>query len=302
MAIRVLSFDFDGCLFHPKYIKTGDQKIIEHNKALFDKIKEENKNYTKVYSMVGSNRQSYSIDMTNQIKPGWPLTGSCFSAIKTISDYLGAILQPFLMADLYGNLPDGTSLERAIKADYKGEHQEWLFDDTKVTILYAQMHLIAMKHPHEEIIFDFYDDREDILRDISVFYSKPENKHLIPPNVNLRLNKYDGNNLTQYAQIKGTTGFIDINFRYTVKEMAEHSCVNSSDGRRKPLYVARHAKVDKLMHRKAFIPADGLSIVVKPNELQTADTKQAKPIVPEQTQENSSPDSLPEQNSMMFMK
>ncbi len=48
---------------------------------------------------------------------------------------------------------------RAIDKNYKGGHSDWLFDETKATIIYAQMHKIANENPNEEIVFDFYDDR-----------------------------------------------------------------------------------------------------------------------------------------------
>src|SRR5690606_35608535 len=129
---------------------------------------------------VGSNRQSKKIDEMNAIKfiPNLGLRhiGSCFPAIQKMSQYLESELDPFLMADVYGNLAFGTSFNRALKSlndpSLKQEHAEWLFDESKVSVIYAQMQKKANEYPDEEIIFDFYDDRMDIINGLVDYFKR----------------------------------------------------------------------------------------------------------------------------------
>lgn len=262
MAIRVTSFDFDGCLFHRNYVYSDNKDVIASNKIFLDTIKEENRNFTKAIALIGSNRQSLNIDMANSLGKG-----SCFPAIKKVTDHLGCTFDPFLLADIYGNLPSGTSYDRAMHLfdhTYSGDHSDWIFDDTKASLIYAQMHKVALENPTEEIIFDFYDDRgfgarapKDILEDLREFFSK--NPELIPPNVTLRLNHYAGGNVSKMEPLKGkTSNIIDANYQQTVKDMAEITKQKDTDndGITTPIFVAHHVKADELLHRKAFTQSE----------------------------------------------
>lgn len=245
MKIRILSFDMDGCIFNGDYIRSQDKDVLKHNDAFFKKIALENKAFDTKYTFVGSNRQSLSIDLMNR-----PFKGSCFPAIKKISDFLGILLDKLLLADIYGDLPDGTSFDRAMDKDYKGDHSEWIFDETKATIIYAQIHKIAALHPNDEIILDFYDDkRQDILEKLNSFYSKYPD--LIPLNVTLRLHHYAGGDVTLVNSIKGT-GFIDSDYRQTVKDMAEEAV--KFHGRRQ-ISVTEVVDPKVLVHRTPLVVA-----------------------------------------------
>lgn len=252
MTIRVLSFDFDGCLFHEDY-SSNEQNVIKSNKPFLNRIYQENQEFKKVYSLIGSNRQSFSTDYTNA---KLNKTGSCFPALQQLSVYLGTSMDTFLLADIFGDLPEGTSFKRATNEDEK-EHSPYLFDDTKVTVLYAQIHRIANKHPNEEIIFDFYDDRGngahgrrvDLLEQLKSFYGKYPG--LIPTNVTLRLHQYAGKEVNPIAngEIKGT-GFIDENYKQTVKELSNQAILPGNNGITKAIYVAERAKPELLNNRK----------------------------------------------------
>lgn len=250
MTIRFLSFDFDGCLFNESYNLAKKQNVIESNKAFLNKIKIENRSFSKVYTAVGSNRQSKMIDVINS-----PDKGSCFPAVERVSKFLSTTLDPLLLADIYGNLEPGTSYKRARDKNYQREHSDWLFDETKVTIIYAQMHKIANENPTEKISFDFFDDRADeelginILGKLKDFYDK--NQDLVPTNVTLTLHQYAGKNVTQIAKIEGS-GFIDKNYQQTVKDLAEQSKTTANDGIDFPLYVADRAKPELLENRMAL--------------------------------------------------
>ena len=252
MTIRGLSFDFDGCLFNLDYIGSEEKDVIKSNAAFLDPIKKGNTPFEHTYTFIGSNRQSFAVDMNNAWVGG---KGSCFPAAKTVSDYLGTTLDKFLLADIYGDLPAGISFDRATQQNYTDKHSDWLFDDTKVTILYAQLHKMANDNPKEDIVFDFYDDRgngerssNDILEQLRDFYTKyPE---LIPAQVTLRLNHYAGGVVTPVAVINGK-GFIDSNYRQTVKDMAAQAVNTFENGITRPIFVAEHVDVNLLTNRKA---------------------------------------------------
>lgn len=110
-------------------------------------------------------------------------------------------MDKFLLADVYGEetdcksswedrtpLADGTSFTRALDREYKGQHGDVLSDLYKLTIIYAQMHKVANENPGERIIFDFYDDQEDILIELQSFFEIYND--LIPIGMTLRLNQY----------------------------------------------------------------------------------------------------------------
>lgn len=217
MTVRVLSFDFDGCLFNQAYIESSDKDVLFHNRAFLDAIKCDNVLYSKNIVFVGSNRQSFALDLLNYYAQ-YRYKGSCYPALRKIADDLDAELDSFLVADIFGNLEAGVSFSLGVKADPNDNHADCKFDMTKVSILYAQMHKIAYENPKEPIAFEFFDDKGEILGSLEHFYNKyPE---LMPENVCLRLNHYAGKNLSKRVEIPGT-GFIDSNYRQTVKDMVQ---------------------------------------------------------------------------------
>ena len=250
MTVRISSFDFDGCLFNPAYCKESlsaeNRDVIQHNTRLFEMIRAENHALMaespdfKMTCFIGSNRQSKRIDTENAVYVDYGLfieKGSCFNAIQRVSDYLHASLDPTLLADIFGNLPAGESYRRAMTTDYRGDHAETYFDETKLTLVYAQIHKAAMDNPGADIIYDFYDDREDILRILHRFFKKfPE---LLPSNVNMRLHRYDGALPQMFGLVQGKgvaaggVPFIDRNYRDTVQHMVQLASTNDQDYRKK---------------------------------------------------------------------
>lgn len=142
--------------------------------------------------------------------------GHYFPEIIRIAEDLGARLDRFLMADIDGGQEAGTAFDKSINQG--ADHGDWSHDKTKASILYAQMHRIASQHPGEEIIFDFYDDRADILDSLRTFFT--EYPLFIPTNVTLRLHQYTSYDMDVSkpftSPIKGT-GRIDINYQKTIK-------------------------------------------------------------------------------------
>jgi len=80
------------------------------------------------------------------------------------------------------------------------------------------MHKVANENPGERIIFDFYDDQENILRALQSFFEI--HNESIPIGMTLRLNQYALQNLTLKTMIDGS-GMIDRNYRNTIREMAK---------------------------------------------------------------------------------
>jgi hypothetical protein len=260
MTIRVLSLDFDGCLFHRRYLNS-EEGVVKANLEFLNKLKDENQAFDKVIAIIGSNRQSYNVELANMFR------GLSFPAVKEVSDYLETKLDTFLLADIYGNLENGTSYELGIKKDYHAKHADWLFDESKVSVLYAQMHKIALENPNEQIVFDFFDDRgngnrtaSDILEWLNEFYT--ENKTLIPANLTLNLHHYAGDDVTTLFSIKGT-GIIDENYKQTVKDMSSIAFEKQpyEDGITQPMHIHAHVNATDLKNRKA------LSVVSDDKEL-----------------------------------
>ena len=229
--IRAISFDFDNCLFHTKYFwnkhRPDPYEIILKNVPLLERLRSQNHAYDENICFVGSNRQSKTIDSKLSNHKKYP-TESCFSAIKKVCEFLDMSLDPFLLADIYGNVPDGQSFHQALSSKVDSlSHPNWTFDKSKLSILYAQMHKLAAAYPDDSIVYHFFDDKrsedftikmESLLEDLESYFTRfPE---MIPKNVILRLNHYAGQAVTPYEPIQGT-GIIDTNYRKTIKEMAK---------------------------------------------------------------------------------
>ncbi|CDZ78748.1 hypothetical protein BN59_03061 [Legionella massiliensis] len=199
MTIHVYSFDFDGCIYNAKY--SNSKNVITSNQELLDAIKLEieQSNAHDAIVFVGSNRQSYDLDQYNASKND---TGSCFKDIPLIAKHLGATLDTLLLADIYCMQADGTAFTKACDPNVtKAGHSDSWFDTSKFLLLYAQMHKVANQYSNEKIVFDFYDDIDDILGDLQKFFAK--NPSYIPANLTLRLHKYTGNGLEHQIKFRG---------------------------------------------------------------------------------------------------
>lgn len=127
---KVISFDFDGCLFNLNYINLlnandnsstiqGNHDILlEANQQLIDDIiKDIQENqYEQITLMVGSNRQDLKLEFCNMNSKG-----VCYPALLHIAELLRNRLpgvkievDKFLMADAYHNLKPGTTFDAAI--------------------------------------------------------------------------------------------------------------------------------------------------------------------------------------------
>jgi hypothetical protein len=219
--LNVASFDFDGCLYNDAYHDKG-RDIVFANKNFLDTIK-----YRYHLTMIGSARQSYNQDLFNSQENQ---TGLASIDIEAINAYLNTKTCDFLMADIThlqfnqhpGYCQFDLSQYAAQGCDTSGYNfYDWDFDESKFTLLYAQMHHIASDNQDKSsIIFDFYDDRnEDILPGLGYIFSRLP--WLLPHNLTLNLYHYCGNKVTRLSSIQGA-GNIDLNYKSTVVRMQKH--------------------------------------------------------------------------------
>lgn len=234
MHIRILSFDFDGCLFNRSYIdapytnynKHLTDAVITHNQDFLERLKKENEKFSNVTAFIGSNRQSFQLDMANAGALHF-FKGSCVSAMQTVCDYLGVNFNPLLLTDIYNSLEPGSAcklinVELETNKWIEGgslEHSDCPMDGNKVSLIFAQMQAAASAYPDEKIVFDFYDDRLDILNTLNIFYTK--HSHMIPPNVLLRLNQYNGSEVELVAEIAPEKGIAFNNYQDIVINMLD---------------------------------------------------------------------------------
>ncbi|WP_392538831.1 hypothetical protein [Legionella sp. 227] len=239
MTIRYLSFDFDGCLFNRAYVqlphnnfsKDRTDAVLVKNRGFLDKLKSENTRFSAVYGFIGSTRQDYFTDMINGgIYNPKQFRGSCCPAMVTICDDLGITFDPLLLADIDGELAIGTSYKRIMDEINNGTwsdsdkniHQHAScasMDEYKRTILFTQMQKAAQDHPEEEIIFDFFDDRLDILWTLKEYFN--EYPHMIPKNVRLRIHSYAGEEDKLFESIQGI-GNPMANYQFCLRKMHEN--------------------------------------------------------------------------------
>jgi len=246
MRKRVLSFDYDGCLANKKYRESGLRCIIHHNQDLFSNIIATSPEFDKTTIFVGSNRQSYPND---QYASDVTKAGLFLPQVKFIEKYLiennvqNVVFDSFLLADIYGNLDSGESYRRFEQDYYQCkdniEHSHYLFDEQKITLLYAQLHKYAAEHHEDNICFDFFDDRKDILEALWTFYDRYS--EFIPKNITLRLHHYQGIKFNKGHDIVGT-GKIDKDFRKTVKIMGVISTMHEPLKNRFNLYIKGTSK------------------------------------------------------------
>lgn len=187
---------------------------------------------------IGSNRQSIPDDFMNS---GADKRGSCYPVTQRVCRAIGAEFDDFLLTDLYNNLSSGTTFKAAqalINQESNSYDAEqvaknkpflnWIHDESKLTLLYAQMHKVALENPNERIEFNFIDDRDDLLNQLQAYFTQYPSE--IPPNVQLKLKQYRGPSdingkpynpqVLDYPAIQGTAVDADKAYVQTVKKMA----------------------------------------------------------------------------------
>ncbi|KTD60930.1 hypothetical protein [Legionella shakespearei] len=226
--IRYHSFDFDGSLSNEAYCdeldrtvhdqskgqkwtdqataEQADQAILKANKDFLDGIIL-TRGDSEDYVIVGSNRQDIIMDFGNG-SAGVTPPGSAFPRLQALATRLNAKFDKFLLADLESGNKFGTEFDTILdsgilesngsyksdtkwsKLDADDRFAKLVDDSSKVSLLFAQMQKASMEHPHDEIEFNFHDDRKDIVEELQSFFEK--NPNLIPKNVVLNLRGYSG--------------------------------------------------------------------------------------------------------------
>lgn len=243
--IKVAAIDYDGCLSHQSFQEAllkepgADiaETLIEHNPDLMERLEGFNQ------IMVGSNRQDVRGDVQESMKSNFKTggidhTGSCFSILAAISQKLNCEFDPFLLGDLYTGKPHGYTVQEAMKLQEGHAHKysndmtankvadisSWVFDHQKVSIVYAQIQELALRHPNDEIEYHFIDDRDDILKNIEAFFKA--NPELIPGNVTIKTVRYYNSNPDKHSAESSM-------------EQVEREAIQSNDKTRKanPFYA-----------------------------------------------------------------
>jgi hypothetical protein len=220
--VNVYSFDFDGCLFTGKYnlanthLNDMPARIHMEHLGLLQTISQ---TPGQKIGLIGSARQSYPVDYINSTNNR---SGSCFPIYQELYRKINLEFDPVLLNDLMNILEPGNTFYDALAACQNLSppipNSNDLFDETKLTLLYFQMHYIAKKNESSPIVFNFYDDRQDILDHVfSVFNSY---RLLLPSNVSLKLVQYAPTNgiKREYPIINGS-GFIDKNPKHVINEI-----------------------------------------------------------------------------------
>lgn len=228
--INVSSLDFDGCLGNENYQNNKDVVAANHSLCahLLDKVKLDG--FTDAVLMVGSNRQDLDTEYTNSEKKGircFPTITEFQCQLNNRSKKIKFNLDKFLLGDKSKHQSGKTFRAGSKKSPITKQQAQaaecYYFDDSKVTLLYAQMHRMASLHPDAEITFDFYDDKENILRGLLSYYKN--NPTLLPPRMKLRVYQYDGGNVNLIGEVSDADvakeRYIDRNYMQTVDKMIE---------------------------------------------------------------------------------
>lgn len=187
--------------------------------------------------------------------------GSVFKFIENFKQFIQEFLQeksselsvdkndfidyfPGLMQDFWNKEPTGTEFKQGLSSDYangsffaekdtdnlaqltalqktiKKKHEGY-FDNSKISVLYAQIHAFAILHPHETISFEFYDDKPEICAAVhAAFNAHPE---LLPDRVTLQIIHSNVFSTQQvYTNIVGHVhglGHCDYNYHDNVKKL-----------------------------------------------------------------------------------
>lgn len=215
--LYVYSLDYDGCMAEKNF-----EKMIEANPMLIEEIADSINAGNEATICVGSNRQGIHKDHYNSCK------SSCFSVFTAYPDRVEQIkkkikdsankstikFDSFLTIDAQQGINPGTNFNQYQHISYITDKRKPTLDDvediknmpknktdeSKISTLYAQMHLFAFLHPNKEIKFIFKDDQKKILEQLHQFYS--HNQNLIPGNITLKLEQKISNEVKAAIDIK----------------------------------------------------------------------------------------------------
>ncbi|MCH9757436.1 MAG: hypothetical protein K0U37_09645 [Gammaproteobacteria bacterium] len=261
------AFDYDGCIGNNRGDKKIPEELVAAEPIFWAYVKERIHNETKG---LPRDRRCVSIATARQSKRADDYctqdndSTSCFPLYPYVADYLDAEKDLFLLADAKKQLPTATSFQRAVDSEYEGEHEEWYFDESKITIIYAKMHRSAMCNPDGVALFTFYDDRQDILNALSSFFRR--NEALLPHNLILNLCHYERGSelIRRYKPIIGLDNpaslGIDYDYKYTVTKIGAYidSLAKEEGAYRVPIGIEEIVTLNlgKLMYELRVAPEE----------------------------------------------
>jgi hypothetical protein len=227
----VAALDADLCVFNENVHDLLRKKhpysatlLISKNLDLLEHLRERMGQASEYELLDASIRQSYKSDRGNADRNGTPLFVHAIQDLhaKLTEKFPQLKLNKYLLADTHGKIPHGASFILAERKDAAKHnlHKDWIYDESKLTLLYAQMWKIASEHPSDDICFDLYDDKEEILQNLKSFFSK--NPELMPPNLTLNLYQYTGDNRPKpiTENLKGNEhSVIDYNWEENIYRM-----------------------------------------------------------------------------------
>lgn len=256
-----------------RYLQVIDPKIIDEAlfkanahlfKSLMREAHEQECDYINV--MVGSNRQCYRDDSYNSRIHGtrsyyYDLERLVNLCNQRLDGKIAFKLDRFLMADVYSALPAGSSYYKAIKSSDGDSHPVALWDGMKVSLVYAYLHHIAMKHKGSKHVY-YIDDRDDIFQAIFRSYATEKN-HLLLPEVAFKMVQYYGDqpDFDSAIQLKGG-GDVDTQVYHSVHIMATLGGVRSIRDLQKGITVS----FDQIDFKR-FAELRGELVVIKDNSL-----------------------------------
>lgn len=225
-TVYAFSLDYDGC-FSPLDNATP---LTETHKAQLDLIKAIIKNKRSII-YIGTNRQCSIDDSGNSYSKK---NGSAYPRYQEIATYLESPLCTDLMPDLYNDLEPGTTFKEAFdlldteQKDYETQKykmamtnhtiKNWLFDESKLSILYYQIHHFSSQHIAANKKFYFYDDTLELLTNLHEFFKK--HPDFLPKGLTLHLESYPAVEGKLFEPIYGT-GKIDGNYKTTILSLME---------------------------------------------------------------------------------
>lgn len=247
------------------FLQQQNALLQSENQHLFNDVKtkiQQLTNVTKIEIYCGSARQSYKTDTINLIH-GPDIYGSAMQGLVMLRNMFENEISKcvveanrFMLADVYGGHKPGESFQRALiqmdkdatswrantyksmsvnPKDYEhsfNDHPDWLFDESKITIVYAHIHKIARDNPEATITYSFYDDRQELLEAIGKFFGS--HLDLVPKNITITLNRYDGQQVKyltvnlpgkEFPALKGE-GETDLYYDESIKMMAKLSTID----------------------------------------------------------------------------
>lgn len=133
--------------------------LLHHNQALIDHIQANVAAHPgDIHKLVSfSNRGSYEIDQVNRGAHSID-SGSSFDFMPQLAEACGVDFEPIFMADVFADLPFGSTFQRATMPDFKGEHLRCPMDSKKISTTYLHTQHFANLYPGSTVHYYPYDD------------------------------------------------------------------------------------------------------------------------------------------------